>query len=450
MGGGKNNSVRDNHIKLLGQWSNAKATKSDKSQWSVSFRTRTARFVFYIILPDEFPEMAPKFQFQTPVEHPWVDSHDGRTILNESLLQWNPHCDITRIGKACVHEFVANPPKLRRAVSTQVLPALDRGNIKLNPGMRSASSLQPVANGQLALVYRQKPFGLKLQPKNKLKETGAVVHSLENFHSPNGLKAGMWLVTIGSRDVEKMRFKHIVKLLGEVSVPVQLVFDGRIPIVFSESRSLPQPEKSYNYGMPVYQQPAKPAPVAAAAVPVNYPVQYQKQPKPETSVKDDIGLPDIPNNAFDVLDKYNINQLEDLLSDDLALEQLAIDIANKDLNRMRKKLRDDTRTAANKNLSFKEPIEASRVELEKLRKEVEELQSANRTLYEEKQRLAPKIDKYQVKKVFEEAAEKADEESQELVDKFENDDIAYVTFIKKYKASRESHHEYMMTKGLIA
>jgi len=433
FGGGKSNSVRDNHIKLLERWSSATPTMKDRSKWSVKFQTRTATFIFYIILPPEFPDNAPVFKFEKPVDHRWVDSHDGVTILNESLLQWNPHCDITQIGKACVHEFVVNPPRLksRRAASTTVAEAASAG-----------------PSGRVGFVYRTKPFGLKLRPKIKGKNIGASIHSFENFHQDNGLETGMWLVSIGLRDVEKLKFNDIIKLLSEVSVPVKLEFDGRKRPVFAKKNSAPQAAPAYVYGKPVYKQPGLP-PISISAAAAIVGVVEEKQ-LPEPKVKDELTIPDIPDSTFNVLDKYNINQLKDLLADDLALEQLALDIANKDLNRMRKKVREETREVANNNLSSKEPIDASRKELEQLRQDVEELQSANRTLFAEQQRLSPKVDKFQVRKAFAEAAEKIDEESQELVDKFENDDIAYVTFIKKYKVLRESYHEYLITKGLIA
>jgi len=435
FGGGKSNSLRDNHIKMLERWNSASPMKSDKSQWRVGFRTRKANFVFLIIFPAEFPEVAPVFKFQSPVEHPWVDSHDGVTILNDNLLQWNPHCDITRIGQACVHEFVSNPPRLQSNKS----------------GGRKVSS---TGSGQVAVIYRTKPFGLKLRPKNKLQNLGAVIHALENFHVSSDVKQGMTLVTIGQRPVQNMKFNHIIQLLSDVSVPVQLVFQGHSSPI--KPKPAQQPAPSYNYGMPVYQQPARPAPAVynqpvrpAPAVAIPVPAKPQEPPKPKIPEKQDITLPEIENSTFDILDTYSINQLKDLLSDNLALEQVTMDIANKDLNRMRRKLREDTKEAANKNLSYKEPIEASKLELEKLREEVTELQTLNRDLNAEKQKLAPKIDKFAVKRAFAEAAEKTDEESQGILDKFESDDIAYVTFIKKYKASRESHHNYMIMKGLI-
>jgi len=432
FGVGKSNSVRDNHIKLLERWSDANPIKINKSQWSVKFKTRNATFVFIIVLPSEFPEVAPIFRFQSPVDHPWVDSHDGVTILNDSLLQWNPHCDITRIGKACVHEFVLNPPR----------------TVSRRPGGGNPSA---GSQGQLAIIYRKKPFGLRLRPRNKLQNQGAVIHSFEKFHEPNGLKAGSWLVTLGQRPVENMNFKQIIKLLGEVSVPIQLVFKGdSLPV---EQKVAPQHVASHNYGMPVYQQPVRPAvsaynqPVRPAPVSVGattIPVQSQEPTKPKVAEKLAVAPPEIPDSTYDILDTYSINQLKDLLSDDLALEQVAMDVANKDLNRKRRKLREDTKAAANKNLSYKEKVETSRKELEELQKEVSQLQIANGNLFSEKQRLAPKIDRFQVKKAFAEAAERIDEESGEIFSKFEDDEIAYVTFIKKYKALRESHHEYMM------
>jgi len=434
FGGAKSNPLRDNHIKMLERWNSASPMKSDKSQWRVSFRTRAANFIFLIIFPDEFPEAAPVFKFQSPVEHPWVDSHDGVTILNDNLLQWNPHCDITRIGKACVHEFVSNPPRLQSSNS--------RG--------RKVSSRD---SGQVAVIYRRKPFGLKLRPKNKLQGQGALIHSFESFHVSSDLQKGMWLVTLGQRPVENMKFSDIIHLLSDVSVPVQLVFQGHSSPI--KPTSAQQPVPAYGYGTAVYKQPARPEPAVynqperpAPDVAIPVPAKPQEPPKPKTVVKD-ITLPEIADSTFNILDKYNINQLKDMLSDNLALEQLAMDVANKDLNRMRRKLREDTKAAANKNLSYKEPIEASRIELEELQKEVSELQNKNRTLNAEKQKLAPKIDKFQVKKAFKEAADKMDGESQDILDKFESDDIAYVTFIKKYKASRESHHKHMIMKGLI-
>lgn len=458
--GGKSNTVRDSHIGMLSRWKNAVSLKSDNSQWSVGFKTRTSQFVFLIILPPEFPETAPIFKFQSPVDHPWVDSHDGVTILNENLLQWNPHCDITRIGKACVHEFSANPPK-RLIIQRSKSESLHEGGSKAKIPVSHSIS---VVGSQIEIVYRSKPFGLKLKPRNKLQNVGAVVHALEAFHPESGLTAGMWLVTIGQIDMENTKFEQIIKLLSEVSVPIKLVFEGRSSDAFMKSKPVQQVPPVYNqagpayrsappaysYGMPVYKQQEQhpiPVPVVAAN---QVPGKIQQAPQPKFTVKVDEEPPEIPDSTFHVLDKYSINQLKDLLSDDLAMEQLAIDLASKDLNRKRKKLREDTKAAANKNLSYKESIEASRAELEQLRKEVAELRDSNRSLCEEKQRIAPKIDIVQVRKAFEAAAEKADQEAQELVDKFESDDIAYVTFIKKYKASRESHHEYLITKGLIS
>jgi len=470
--GGKSNTVRDSHIKMLSQWKDANSMKSDKSQWSVRFKTRTDLFVFFIILPPDFPEVAPVFKFQSPVDHPWVSSHDGLTILNENLLQWSPHCDITGIGKVCVHEFSINPPKplIKRSHSEQLLAE--------NRPRKTSAHTTSSEGSRLATVYRSKPFGIKLSPRNKLKKLGAVVHGLENFHPKNGLTNGMWLVTIGQRDVENFKFDHIIKLLSEVSVPVKLVFDGLpaavlnqgwvvLPPTKAQSWSEPKPAErqpaaynangasynvartSFGYGMPVYKQQEQHAIPVLAASANQIPGKPQQLPQPKYTIIEE-KPPTIEESTFNVLDTYSINKLKELIGDDMALEQLALDVADKDLNRKRKRLREETKAAANKNLSCKESIEATRTELEQLRKDVAELQDTNRTLYAEKQRLVPTIDVLQVRKALEAEAQKADQEAQELVDKFESDDIAYVTFIKKYKASRESHHHYLITKGLIS
>merc|ERR1711920_375979 len=99
--------------------------------------------------------------------------------------------------------------------------------------------------------------------------------------------------------------------------------------------------------MGVYNQPVRPTPAIAVAIPA----KPQEPPKSKIPVMQDIALPEIADSTFNILDKYNINQLKDLLADNLALEQVTMDVANKDLNRRRRKLQEDTKAAADKNLS---------------------------------------------------------------------------------------------------
>ena len=133
-----------------------------------------------------------------------------------------------RIGKSCVHEFSINPPTplAQRAQSSGV-----RAKRAKVAAMHRSST---VVGSQLEIVYRTKPFGLKLRPRNNLQKQGAVIYALESFHPQNGLAPGMWLTTIGQRDIGTEKFGHIIKILKEVSVPVKLVFDGRSTAVFNK------------------------------------------------------------------------------------------------------------------------------------------------------------------------------------------------------------------------
>merc|ERR1719228_2048215 len=115
--------------------------------------------------------------------------------------------------------------------------------------------------------------------------------------------------------------------------------------------------------MGLYQQPARPSqdaynqpvrPAPAVVVATAQVAQPQKPSKPEIPYKKDVAIPKIADSTFDILDKYNINQLKELLSNDQALEQVAMDVADKALNRNRRKLRLETKADAEKNLSYKE------------------------------------------------------------------------------------------------
>jgi len=442
---GKSNSAKSQHIQMLTHWNSANPTKSDKSQWSVSFRTRSATFVFFINLPPGFPEKAPVFKFQKPVVHPWVDSHDGVTILNEGLLQWTPHCDVTRIGKNCVHEFVTNPPRFKSESNTA--SSYGGSTMASYGNSPSKDTYTPLGGNRVSSLFAAKPFGLKLRAKNKRAHTGATIYSIDRPRTE--LKIGMWLVTVGTYDVEALDFSQIIKVLGQASVPVRIIFESPTPLDFSmpNSRSnsnsnANSPQKYGGYGaQPYYQRPQ---------VGINRPqVHPEAKSTIEPPPQPNLTSPEIPPSAFDILDTFSINKMEDINADDLALEQLALSLTNTDLNQRRKDLRDKTRAAAAKQLASKNSVISLRKEAESLRTEVGELQKANETLYAAKERLAPKIDKVKIKKALREAAAKSDATAKELMEKFEEDEIAYITFIKKYKTARAFHHEHLMLETLL-
>jgi len=419
--GGKSISLKENHLKNLEQWTSANPTRSNKSQWGVKFRTRHATFMFFIDLPKDFPEKAPVFKFLDPVDHPWVDTHDGVTILNDGLLQWNPHCDITAIGKDCVHEFTVHPPQPRgQGVAYPELPKQQH----------SPKNYTVLANNRVSSQFNSKPLGMKLNPRNQTLKTGAVIFSMVT-PKPE-LSCGMWMVTVGNRHVENMSFSQIIRLLGESTVPIHIVFQSDKPLTWLEPKA---PLSAADFDRRTHKPQIQPQRHLPA------------KPKPIPH-RQDVTAPNIPDSAFDILDTYSINKMKDIISDDLALEQLALDLTSKDLDRTRKRVRNEAQTNAEKNLTFKETGISMRNEVEKLRTEVSEMLDANDTLYKEMQKIAPTVDKTQVMKALQEAANSAEEESQELYSKFEEDEIAFVTFLKKYKAQREIHHKYLMSKAL--
>jgi len=269
---------------------------------------------------------------------------------------------------------------------------------------------------------------MKLNPRNQTLKTGAAIFSMVT-PKPE-LRCGMWMVTVGDRHVEDMSFSQIIRLLGEATVPIHIVFQSDKPLTWLESPQLAADFDRRTHKPQIQPQrhsPAKPKPIPH---------------------RQDVTAPNIPDSAYDILDTYSINKMKDIISDDLALEQLALDLTSKDLNRMRKRVRNEAQAIAEKNLTFKETEVSLRKEVEKLRTEVSEMQTANDTLYSEMKRLAPAVDKFQVMKALQEAANTADKESQELYSKFEEDDIAFVTFLKKYRIQRELHHEYLMSEAL--
>jgi len=384
------------------------------------------------------------FKFQKPVVHPWVDSHDGVTILNEGLLQWNPHCDITRIGKNCVHEFVTNPPRLRGESNTA---SSYRGSPMASYGTSpTKTSYTPIGNNRVSSLFDAKPFGLKLRAKNKRSHTGAAIYSIDKPRQE--LKNGMWLVTVGTIDVEALDFSQIIKVLGQASVPVRIIFESPTPLNYSmpTSSNLSHTDSPQKYGSLYGGQQYYKRPPAG----VNQPhAQPEGKSTIEPPPQPNLNAPEIPPSTFDILDTFSVNKMEDINANDLALEQLALSLTNKDLNKKRKELRAKTRATAAKQLASKNTIVSLRTEAESLRTEVGELQKANETLHAAKERVAPKIDKVQVKKALRDAAEKSDATAKELVEKFEEDEIAYITFIKKFKTARALQHEHLMFEALL-
>jgi len=411
----------------------------------VNFRIRTETFTFIIDLPVDFPEKAPVFKFVNPVDHPWVNNNDGVTIMNEGLAQWNPRCDITAIGKDCVHEFIANPLRLRGQSGQGALyPGLPK--VKAQP-----KNYTVLANNKVSCQFTSKPFGLKLNPKDKLLKRGAVIFSMVT-QKPE-LRCGMWMVTVGNRHVEDMSFSQIISLLGEASIPLRIVFQSEKPLTWLEP---PSGRSCYaQKGSRIKQPVSKPDPRSPAKPTKPIPSQAKRtkprssQVKPLPPQEPDITAPVIQDSTFNFLDRYSINQMKDLISDDLAVEQLALSLASKDLDKTRKQLRAMLRVKATNNLAHKKKIIVQRELVQRCRREVLELQVANGTLYKEMERLAPTVDKFQVVKALQEAANTADTESQSLMDKFESDEIAVVTFLKKYKTMREAHHKFLMFETLF-
>jgi len=423
-------SLRDQQIRLLDNWKDAKATKSDKSQYSVSFRCANGTFIFYILLPQNFPEAAPQLRFQTPVVHKNV-APDGVTIQHPEVQGWTAHKNIQRVAQACVNEFVARPPRTGA------------------PAYARAGS-GPV---NVTLTFHSKPFGLKLQPKvkdpngGKQDGTGAVIHSMDIPRDK--LQIGMWITSIGATNVENWQFKLIIEQLRQCRVPINMAFQrpGPPPPVAQPAPAPWRAPAPVAYGAPV--QPA----AYAQAVPVRPPVPAPaRPPEPHIPRPAEVQSPELDKAALDritnVLDMKNVAQLEDLLANKPMLEQLALDFTEPTLKVKRTSARDNTKRLADNNLATKENVEGLRAKAASLRAEVEELQRENEDLCARMAKMGKRVEQS-----FEDKGEELDSASMKIRDEFDEEDEhtnkSCGEYVKAYRASREAYHQLQIKKHLL-
>merc|ERR1719204_2661034 len=190
------------------------------------------------------------------------------------------------------------------------------------------------------------------------------------------LRCGMWMVTVGNRHVEDMSFSQIISLLGEASIPLRIVFQCEKPLTWLEPASGRNPNAQKGSSIkrkPDQPSPAKPTkPKPSQAKPIKPKPSQTKRLKPQVKPlppqEPDITAPVIQDSTFNFLDSYSINQMKDLISDDLAVEQLALSLASKELDKSRKQLRAMLRVKATNNLAHKKNMVVQRELVQRCRR----------------------------------------------------------------------------------
>lgn len=312
-------------------------------------------------------------------------------------------------------------------------------------------------DNNLSIRFSSKPFGLKLKPADESRRTGAYVFKSDTPRP--GLVPGMRIVTIGTRNVLNEEFSIIVSLLGQVRVPVN--------ITFTQPAAPPGPPPPQN--MPFMQgHSSNPVPygvptgsyIPAHNPPPNYSAPNQNrygnnsqppsQPwdlKPANSAKvEDMKSPPVSDDVFHFLDGYSISDLDRLLADRGAIEDLAEEKVNITLKESRKSYQREVKMKAEANLAHREGLESKRRDVEVLRAEIVALKASLNGHLRKQEEILNQFSRSAIQKMCTAECNKAESESEAIRDKFEDDSIAYMKFIKDYKAARSQYHRKCVVK----
>ncbi|CEM14369.1 unnamed protein product [Vitrella brassicaformis CCMP3155] len=83
----------------------------DESRWQVQLVNQQFHTIctLQVLLPDQFPSVAPRISVTERLEHPWLNA--DHVTGHPALRSWNPHCHLGTVVSEIVKEFTRNPPR---------------------------------------------------------------------------------------------------------------------------------------------------------------------------------------------------------------------------------------------------------------------------------------------------------------------------------------------------
>eukprot|EP00483_Globobulimina_turgida_P013549 UN13574 len=114
--GKSNDKARKKHVQSLMSRNGRIYTviQQNKNSYKISFKTRMGGNALTILLPDQFPEAAPRLYCDAKYSHPWLDEN-GNIIAIDELNRWSSsYSDLGRIVQSAVMQFTASPPTLKK------------------------------------------------------------------------------------------------------------------------------------------------------------------------------------------------------------------------------------------------------------------------------------------------------------------------------------------------
>eukprot|EP00467_Chlorarachnion_reptans_P000089 CAMPEP_0114518182 /NCGR_PEP_ID=MMETSP0109-20121206/18302_1 /TAXON_ID=29199 /ORGANISM="Chlorarachnion reptans, Strain CCCM449" /LENGTH=342 /DNA_ID=CAMNT_0001698775 /DNA_START=8 /DNA_END=1036 /DNA_ORIENTATION=- len=211
----------------------------------------------------------------------------------------------------------------------------------------------------------------------------------------------------------------------------------------SQGPSFPPPvaqfpgQSSQAYARPVQYQPRPPQ---YSSIQQSRHTQYQPT-HPSRDVKTHSSL--APELGFQILDGYKIGELENLIESDeeqlnTFIESFGILTAGK---ARRDNLYKNVENLAKGNLELRPSIEESTKEITGIRKEVKEKMDSVNELVRRQNTVMEKFSKDVLRKKLSEAVSKADEASEETLQKFNDGDLELTKFINSYIKARTLYHK---------
>lgn len=149
----------------------------------------------------------------------------------------------------------------------------------------------------------------------------------------------------------------------------------------------------------------------------------------------------VPNNIFELpkIKDLTEDEMEQLLNDTDGLKDVAY-LASENYREMKNSTASGVLQEAQMNIKKKEEIDKLVESNEKIREEVETLQQIFKKLVEKHGSLSSKFSDEKVIRQLEDEMDKTDKEVEDLREKFEEEEISHVKFIKQYHAIRTRYH----------
>eukprot|EP01083_Nonionella_stella_P030926 84756_1 len=151
----------------------------------------------------------------------------------------------------------------------------------------------------------------------------------------------------------------------------------------------------------------------------------------------DLGLT-IPQH-IEQLDCLNEEEIKELLDNPQLIQHFAYDISST-LREMREHQQSEIMRIAHQNLNKKEEIDLSIQNNQEVRNDVDELTAIHDSLQDKEQQVLQKYGKDKINAAFNKAMDALNNECDSLKQKYENDEVSLIAFIKQFTENKRMYH----------